>query len=229
MSSSILKADNISKHYTIGERRAVVLDRVSMRLDAGEFAVVSGPSGSGKSTLLTILSGLDKPSDGRVWIAGEDITDRDENGLAPLRNRLIGFVFQAFHLVPSLTSLENVMFPAELNRDPDAGKKASRLLERVGLWERRHNRPEQLSGGEKQRVAICRALINTPRLVFADEPTGNLDSENSREVLELLLELQQEFDTALLLATHSSVIAERADRLLSLHDGRLTADTPRPR
>ncbi|MCG6930668.1 MAG: ABC transporter ATP-binding protein [Desulfofustis sp.] len=229
MSSPILTADNISKHYTIGERRAVVLDRVSMRLDAGEFAVVSGPSGSGKSTLLTILSGLDKPSDGRVWIAGEDITDRDENGLAPLRNKMIGFVFQAFHLVPSLTSLENVMFPAELNRDPKAREKASRLLERVGLWERRDNRPEQLSGGEKQRVAICRALINTPRLVFADEPTGNLDSENSRDVLELLLELQQEFNTTLLLATHSSTIAERADRLLSLHDGRLTADTPRRR
>ncbi len=229
MSSPILTADNISKHYTIGERRAVVLDRVSMRLDAGEFAVVSGPSGSGKSTLLTILSGLDKPTEGRVWIAGEDITDRDENGLAPLRNRMIGFVFQAFHLVPSLTSLENVMFPAELNRDPKAREKASHLLERVGLLERRDNRPEQLSGGEKQRVAICRALINTPRLVFADEPTGNLDSENSRDVLELLLELQQEFNTALLLATHSSTIAERADRLLSLHDGRLTADTPRPR
>lgn len=229
MSSPILTADNISKHYTIGERRAVVLDRVSMGLEAWEFAVVSGPSGSGKSTLLTILSGLDKPSDGRVWIAGEDITDRDENGLAPLRNRMIGFVFQAFHLVPSLTSLENVMFPAELNRDPKAREKASRLLERVGLWERRDNRPEQLSGGEKQRVAICRALINTPRLVFADEPTGNLDSENSRDVLELLLELQREFNTALLLATHSSTIAERADRLLSLHDGRLTADTPRRR
>lgn len=221
MSSPLLKAAHISKHYIIGDRRALILDNISLQLDPGEFGVLSGASGSGKTTLLTILSGLDKPSNGRVWLADEDITDLDENGLAPLRNRLIGFVFQAFHLVPSLTSLENIMFPAELNRDPEATDKATHLLNRVGLWERRHNRPEQLSGGEKQRVAICRALINNPRLVFADEPTGNLDSENSREVVELLLELQQEFNTTLLLATHSSTIAERADRILSLHDGRL--------
>ncbi len=228
MSSPILKAAHVSKHYNIGERRAVVLHNVSLQLEAGEFAVISGASGSGKTTLLTILSGLDKPSNGRVWLADEDITDLDENGLAPLRNRLIGFVFQAFHLVPSLTSLENIMFPAELNRDPEASEKAAHLLNRVGLWERRDNRPEQLSGGEKQRVAICRALINNPRLVFADEPTGNLDSENSREVVELLLELQQEFNTTLLLATHSSAITDRADRILSLHDGRLVKNDIRP-
>ena len=221
MSEPILRAAHISKHYTIGERRAAVLNDISLQLEAGEFAVISGASGSGKTTLLTVLSGLDKPSNGRVWLGEQDITDFDENRLAPLRNRLIGFVFQAFHLVPSLTSMENIMFPAELNRDPEASDKASQLLHRVGLWERRHNRPEQLSGGEKQRVAICRALINNPQLVFADEPTGNLDSENSREVVELLLELQQEFNTTLLLATHSSEISARADRILSLHDGRL--------
>ena len=221
MSEPILRAAHISKHYTIGERRAMVLNDISLQLEAGEFAVISGASGSGKTTLLTVLSGLDKPSNGRVWLGEQDITDFDENRLAPLRNRLIGFVFQAFHLVPSLTSMENIMFPAELSRDPEASEKASQLLHRVGLWERRQNRPEQLSGGEKQRVAICRALINNPQLVFADEPTGNLDSENSHEVVELLLELQQEFNTTLLLATHSSKIAERADRVLSLHDGRL--------
>lgn len=224
MSNPILRAAHVSKHYTIGERRAVVLNDITLALEPGEFTVISGASGSGKTTLLTILSGLDKPSIGRVWLAGKDITDLDENGLAPLRNRLIGFVFQAFHLVPSLTSLENIMFPAELNRDPDAVEKASHLLQRVGLWEQRHNRPEQLSGGEKQRVAICRALVNNPRLIFADEPTGNLDSENSREVVELLLELQQEFNTTLLLATHSRSIADRADRILTLHDGRLVDD-----
>ena len=228
MSNPILRAAHVSKHYTIGERSAVVLNDISLELDSGEFAVLSGASGSGKTTLLTILSGLDKPSNGRVWLDDQDITDLDENGLAPLRNRLIGFVFQAFHLVPSLTSMENIMFPAELNRDPDAAEKASRLLHRVGLWERRHNRPEQLSGGEKQRVAICRALVNNPRLVFADEPTGNLDSENSHEVVELLLELQQEFNTTLLLATHSSEISERADRILSMHDGRLLDNGIRP-
>ena len=221
MADPILRAAHISKHYTIGERRAIVLNDISLQLETGEFAVISGASGSGKTTLLTVLSGLDKPSNGRVWLDEQDITDFDENRLAPLRNRLIGFVFQAFHLVPSLTSMENIMFPAELNRDPEASEKAARLLHRVGLWERRNNRPEQLSGGEKQRVAICRALINNPRLVFADEPTGNLDSENSREVVELLLELQQEFNMTLLLATHSSAISERADRVISLHDGRL--------
>ena len=204
MSDPILRAAHISKHYTIGDRRANVLNDISLQLEAGEFAVISGASGSGKTTLLTVLSGLDKPSNGRVWLADQDITDFDENRLAPLRNRLIGFVFQAFHLVPSLTSLENIMFPAELNRDPDASEKASRL-----------------SGGEKQRVAICRALINNPRLVFADEPTGNLDSENSREVVELLLDLQREFNTTLLLATHNDEISERADRVLIMHDGRL--------
>lgn len=172
MSPPILKAEHISKNYDIGERSVAVLDDVSMQIDPGEFAVLSGASGSGKTTLLTILSGLDKPSTGQVWLADEEITELDENGLAPMRNKLIGFVFQAFHLVPSLTSLENVMFPAELNRDVKASEKAAHLLDRVGLWGRRHNRPEQLSGGEKQRVAICRALINNPRLVFADEPTG---------------------------------------------------------
>lgn len=228
MANPILRAAHVSKHYTIGERRASVINDISLQLEPGEFAVISGASGSGKTTLLTILSGLDKPSIGRVWLGEQDITDLDENGLAPLRNKLIGFVFQAFHLVPSLTSLENVMFPAELNRDPEASEKASSLLNRVGLWERRNNRPEQLSGGEKQRVAICRALVNNPRLVFADEPTGNLDSDNSREVVELLLELQQEFNTTLLLATHSDAIAERATRVLSLHDGRLVHDGSQP-
>ncbi len=228
MSNPILKAENISKHYTIGDRQAVILDDISLHLEPGEFTVISGASGSGKTTLLTILSGLDKPTSGRVWLADLDITDLDENGLAPLRNRLIGFVFQAFHLVPSLSSLENIMFPAELNRDREAAEKASHLLNRVGLWDRRHNRPEQLSGGEKQRVAICRALINNPRLVFADEPTGNLDSENSREVVGLLCELQQECNMTLLLATHSSAIAERADRNVVLHDGRITQNDRRP-
>ncbi len=228
MSNPILTAEHVSKYYIIGERRVVVLDDISLRLEPGEFSVISGTSGSGKTTLLTILSGLDKPSSGRVWLAGQEITDLHENGLAPLRNRSIGFVFQAFHLVPSLTSLENVMFPAELNGDGNAAEKAALLLQRVGLWQRRHNRPEQLSGGEKQRVAICRALINNPRLVFADEPTGNLDSENSREVIELLLELQREYNTTLLMATHSRTIAERADRMLHLDDGRLQQGEGRP-
>jgi putative ABC transport system ATP-binding protein len=221
MPTPILKAEHISKQYRIDKRSVVILDDISLQLETGSFAVLSGTSGSGKTTLLSILSGLDKPSGGRIWLDGQDITDLDENGLAPLRNKLIGFVFQAFHLVPSLSALENVMFPAELAGDAGAADKASALLGRVGLWEQRDQRPEQLSGGEKQRVAICRALINQPRLLFADEPTGNLDSENSHQIVELLLELQQEFGTTMLLATHSSEISERADCTIHLHDGRI--------
>jgi putative ABC transport system ATP-binding protein len=183
--------------------------------------VIAGSSGSCKTTLLSILSGLDRPTSGRVIMAGRDITDLGEDELAPVRNALTGFVFQAFHLVPSLNAMENVMFPAELRGDADAGDKARRLLERVGLWKRRHNFPQQLSGGEKQRVAICRALINTPRLIFADEPTGNLDSENSRAIIDLLLELHRENRTTLVMATHSREVAGQADRIVRIHDGLL--------
>ena len=203
MAEVILEAQELSKTYTIGERQESVLEAVSMQVTAGEFVVIAGASGSGKTTLLSILSGLDRPSSGRVIMAGRDITELGEDELAPVRNELTGFVFQAFHLVPSLNALENVMFPAELKRDPAALEKASSLLTRVGLWNRRHNYPQQLSGGEKQRVAICRALINNPRLIFADEPTGNLDSENSRAIIELLLELHRDYSTTLVMATHN--------------------------
>ncbi|SHO48004.1 ABC transporter ATP-binding protein [Desulfopila aestuarii] len=221
MREVILEANELSKTYTIGERQESVLEAVSLQVEAGEFVVISGTSGSGKTTLLSILSGLDRPSSGRVTMAGRDITELSEDELAPVRNELTGFVFQAFHLVPSLNALENVMFPAELKRDPAAKDKASTLLQKVGLWHRRHNYPQQLSGGEKQRVAICRALINTPKIIFADEPTGNLDSENSRSIIELLLELHREHNTTLVMATHSGEVAAQADRIIQLHDGRL--------
>jgi len=221
MSEIILEANDLSKTYTIGERRESVLEEVSIQVEAGEFVVIAGASGSGKTTLLSILSGLDRPSCGRVTMAGRDITGLSEDELAPVRNRLTGFVFQAFHLVPSLNALENVMFPAELNQDPAAADKASLLLRKVGLWHRRHNYPQQLSGGEKQRVAICRALINNPKIIFADEPTGNLDSENSHSIIELLLELHREHNTTLIMATHSREVAAQADRIIQLHDGRL--------
>jgi putative ABC transport system ATP-binding protein len=221
MADVILEARELSKTYTIGERRESVLDGVSIRIADGEFVVISGSSGSGKTTLLSILSGLDRPSSGRVVMAGRDITDLSEDQLAPARNELTGFVFQAFHLVPSLNALENVMFPAELKRDPAAEEKASILLKRVGLWNRRQNYPQQLSGGEKQRVAICRALVNNPKIIFADEPTGNLDSENSRAIIELLLELHREYNTTLVLATHSREVTALADRIIRLCDGRL--------
>ncbi len=221
MTDFILQTKQLAKSYMIGDRRIQILDHVSLAVKAGEFLVISGSSGSGKTTLLSLLSGLDTPSSGRIILAGEDITDLAEDGLAAIRNRLIGFVFQAFHLIPSLNALENVMFPAELRKDKQAREKAASLLKRVGLWERRENFPDQLSGGEKQRVAICRALINDPEILFADEPTGNLDSQNSQEIVHLLTELHRERGTTLVLATHSLELAKKSQRILHLHDGRL--------
>ena len=219
----VLEAKGIVKTYAVGSRMIPVLDHVSLSVSEAELLVVKGSSGSGKTTLLTLLSGLDKPTSGRVFLEGRDITDLREDDLAPLRNTTIGFVFQSFHLVPSLTALENIMFPAELRRDVDARQKAEALLARVGLTERSDNFPHQLSGGEKQRVAICRALINEPRIVFADEPTGNLDSVNGQAILDLLLELHGERKTTLVLVTHSMEIARVADRVITLQDGRIVS------
>ncbi len=217
----VVEARNITKTYTIADREIRVLDDVSLSVAEGEFLVVEGSSGSGKTTLLSLLSGLDKPSSGRVLLEEMDITEATEDDLAPLRNETIGFVFQSFHLVPSLTALENVMFPAEIRRDPQAHDKAAELLKRVGMQKRSDNYPHQLSGGEMQRVAICRAVINNPKIIFADEPTGNLDSENGKAVLDLLLEFQKEHRTTLVLVTHSVDIARIADRMIVLKDGRI--------
>jgi putative ABC transport system ATP-binding protein len=222
----ILEAKSITKTYTIGERPVRVLDEVSFSVNSGEFLVVNGSSGSGKSTLLSLLSGLDQPSSGRIILNEIDITDMTEDELAPMRNELFGFVFQSFHLVPSLTALENIMFPAELKQDKDAYTKAMQLLDRVGLRSRSDNFPHQLSGGEKQRVAICRALINSPKIIFADEPTGNLDTQNGQAILELLLELQKERKTTLILVTHSPELAAVAERVITLQDGRISAEYP---
>jgi putative ABC transport system ATP-binding protein len=222
---TILEALDLGKTYPIGDRTIPILTAVSFSISSGEFVVIVGNSGSGKTTLLTLLSGLDRPTSGRVIMDGRDITDLEEDDLARLRNEEIGFVFQAFHLVPSLNAMENVMFPAELKKDPQAGDKAARLLQRAGLWDRRQHFPEQLSGGEKQRVAICRALINSPKIVFADEPTGNLDSKNSEAIIDLMAELHSEHGTTLVLATHSTAIADRAQRVIWLADGRLANQT----
>jgi putative ABC transport system ATP-binding protein len=220
-----LEARSISKSYTINNRRMTVLDSVSLCVEEGEFLVIEGESGSGKSTLLSILSGLDRPDTGRILLVERDITDLTEEDLAPVRNATFGFVFQSFHLIPSLTAIENVMFPAELRGDPHAREKANMLLERVGLAGRSASFPHQLSGGEKQRCAICRALVNEPRILFADEPTGNLDLANGRTVLELLLELHRERRTTLILVTHSLEIAQTADRVITLRDGRIVANS----
>jgi putative ABC transport system ATP-binding protein len=218
---AILEARRLSKSYKVDQRTITVLDKIDLTVDAGTFLVISGSSGSGKTTLLTLLSGLDRPTSGRVLINDRDISRASEEALAPLRNKTIGFVFQSFHLVPSMTAFENIMFPAQLLGDRQAAERAAQLLARVGMARRRDNLPSQLSGGEKQRVALCRALINRPELLFADEPTGNLDTENGQLVLEQLVGLKNEHAATLILVTHNPQIARAADRVITLQDGRL--------
>ena len=219
---AILEAKALNKIYMVDHQDIMVLNDISLTVEPGEFVVITGSSGSGKTTLLTLLSGLDKPTSGRVFIDQQDITGASEDDLAPLRNRMIGFVFQSFHLIPSMSAMENIMFPAELQGLSNAEKKARQLLERVGLADRADNLPSQLSGGEKQRVSLCRAMINDPKLLFADEPTGNLDSKNGRIVFEQLVEMKNEQGATLILVTHNPEIATAADRVLTLRDGRLT-------
>lgn len=218
---ALLEARNLSKTYEVNHRVIPVLKEIDLAVDAGAFVVIRGSSGSGKTTLLTLLSGLDRPSSGQVLINHQDISQATEEELAPLRNKTIGFVFQSFHLVPSMTAMENIMFPAELLGDRHAGKRAEQLLERVGMAQRRDNLPSQLSGGEKQRIALCRAMINRPELLFADEPTGNLDSENGKMVLRQLIEMKNEHNATLILVTHNPEIARAADRVVKLQDGRI--------
>jgi putative ABC transport system ATP-binding protein len=217
---AILEALHISKSYKVGNRELTVLDDLSLSVESGEFLVITGSSGSGKTTLLTLLSGLDHPSRGSVILDHHDITHATEDELAPIRNRCIGFVFQSFHLVPSMTALENIMFPAELLGSPGAEDHARVLLKSVQLEDREDNMPSQLSGGEKQRVALCRAMINRPKLLFADEPTGNLDSENGQAILSLLINLKNHHGATLILVTHNPDISRVADRVLSIKDGR---------
>lgn len=217
----MIEATDLFKTFTIGSRTIPVLRGVSLTVATGEFVVIRGTSGSGKTTLLSVLSGLDRPDKGVVRIQGMNITGLSEDALAPLRNTTIGFVFQSFHLVPSLSALENVMFPAELNNGRDARPEAENLLSQVGMDDRMDNFPHQLSGGEQQRVAICRALVNRPPLVFADEPTGNLDSQNGSAILDLLTGFQKQMGTTLVLVTHNADIARRADRVIVLEDGRI--------
>lgn len=221
---SILKTDDLSKEYISAGEKTEVLKNISLSINKSEFVVIAGSSGSGKSTLLSILSGLDTVSSGRVIMAGRDITELTEDQLGQVRNQLTGFVFQAFHLIPSLSALENVMFPAELNKDRGARQKGSALLDRVGLLHRQNNFPTQLSGGEQQRVAICRALINEPQIIFADEPTGNLDKKNSDNIIKLLLDLHDDKKTTLVMATHSRSLAFHADRIIQLNDGRVVEE-----
>ena len=216
----ILEAKQVHKTYTREDAPDVLALRgVDLVVQRGEFVAVTGPSGCGKSTLLTVLSGLDLPTSGQVSIAGREVTNSSEQELAELRNKEIGFVFQSFHLVASMTALENVAFPAELAGQSDAEERARRLLDQVGLSDRTDSFPHQLSGGEKQRVALCRALVNRASLIFADEPTGNLDTANGEQVLDLLISLQKDEGASLVLVSHSPDVVARADRVVMMRDG----------
>jgi putative ABC transport system ATP-binding protein len=216
----MIELAGVSKTVDSGGRPLTILHPLDYSIPSGQFVAIVGPSGSGKSTLLGLLAGLDAPSSGSVVIDGVDITTLSEDGLARLRGEKIGFVFQFFHLVPSLTAFENVLIPMEIAGRKDAAARARQLLEEVGLTDRAHHYPSQLSGGEQQRVAIARALANDPPIVLADEPTGNLDSATGRHIMELLLSVHRARGTTLVLVTHDAELASLADTRLVLRDGR---------
>jgi putative ABC transport system ATP-binding protein len=217
----------VSKTVSSGGQPLTILHPLTMTVPAGQCLAIIGPSGSGKSTLLGLIAGLDAPSGGHILIDGIDITALDEDRLARLRGEKIGFVFQFFHLVPSLTALENILVPMEIAGRRDAGTRAQSLLDEVGLHDRGHHYPSQLSGGEQQRIAIARALANDPPLILADEPTGNLDTTNGRHILELLLSVRKARNATLVLVTHDPSVAAIADAQLVLRDGR-SVETLRP-
>jgi len=220
----IVRAQGLSKQVSMGGSALTILHPLDLQIEAGEAVAILGASGSGKSTLLGLLAGLDSPSGGSVFIDGVDLFALDEDGRAALRGRLIGFVFQSFQLLPGLTAAENVMLPLELAGRKDARAAAASILERVGLAARLAHYPKQLSGGEQQRVAIARAFVTKPRLLLADEPTGNLDTETGARVIDLLFELNREQGATLLLVTHDAALSHRCGREIRLAAGRLEAE-----
>ena len=217
-----MKAEGLTKQVATPDHVLTIVNHATFAILAGEAVAILGASGSGKSTLLGLLAGLDVPSAGRVWIAEEDLFALNEDGRARLRGQMVGFVFQSFQLLPALTALENVMLPLELAGGADAGPRARLVLDRVGLGERLGHYPRQLSGGEQQRVAVARAFVTEPKLLFADEPTGNLDSETGEQVIELLFEMNRERGATLVLVTHDPELAKRCDRRLHIAAGEIT-------
>ena len=223
---SILRCEALAKTYVSGGREITVLRDITFELEPGGFLAVTGPSGSGKSTLLGLLAGLDRPARGRVVLDGHDLSALSEDERAQLRAEKVGFVFQSFHLIPTLTARENIQVPLELRgEDEQARERAAELLTRVGLGDRGHHYPAQLSGGEQQRVAVARAFAHRPRILFADEPTGNLDAANGANVIALLGEMNRELETTLVLVTHDPELAGLAHRVLRLRDGAVVSDS----
>ena len=223
-SESVLKAQQLTKQVTSPEGLLTILDRVDLEISQGESVAIVGVSGAGKSTLLGLLAGLDVPSAGKIWLRDEEITAMDEDGRAALRANHVGFVFQSFHLIASLTALENVMLPLDIAGAEHGSDTALRALQNVGLEARRGHYPSQLSGGEKQRVAIARAFVIGPTVLFADEPTGNLDQRTGETVMDLLFRMNSESNTTLVLVTHDTGLASRCDRILHMDAGRIVRE-----
>jgi putative ABC transport system ATP-binding protein len=224
MSSAILQAENLTKIYRSADKQLVVLDNVSFTVEQGNSLAIIGPSGSGKTTLLGLCAGLDTATSGVVSLMGFKLNAMNEDDRAYVRNQYVGFVFQNFQLLSTLTALENVMVPLELRGERNVGQKAKDLLARVGLSDRLHHYPSQLSGGEQQRVAMARAFITDPKILFADEPTGNLDEENATHITELLFGMNKEKGTTLVLVTHNLELAQRTQRILRMRGGKLVEE-----
>lgn len=224
----ILKITGLEKTYTSGNKQLTVLHDISFEVEKGQTFSIVGPSGSGKTTLLGLCAGLDQPNAGRVELCGQDLNDLNEDQRAQLRNKEVGFIFQNFQLLPTLTALENVSVPLELQGNKDAVKKSKVLLEKVGLGDRMHHYPSQLSGGEQQRVALARAFANAPSILFADEPTGNLDDDTGEKVIQLLFDLNKENGTTLVIITHDLELANRTQQILRLKGGKIVTNQLTP-
>jgi putative ABC transport system ATP-binding protein len=222
--TSVLRVEHLTKTYRSGERTLTVLRDVSLSVHAGSRSAIVGPSGSGKTTLLGLCAGLDRPTSGTVALNGVGLNGLNEDELAQVRNQHVGFVFQTFQLIPTLTALENVVVPIELRGESGVRRRAKELLEQVGLGDRLNHYPAQLSGGEQQRVSLARAFINQPKILFADEPTGNLDGETAEKISDLLFELNEATGTTLVLVTHNLELAQRTQRIISLKSGSIGSD-----
>ena len=220
----ILKVEHLSKHYGTGENLVKAVDDISFSVEKGEFLAIIGPSGSGKSTLLHILGGVDRPTSGKVFVDGTDVYTQDDEALAVFRRRQVGLIYQFYNLIPVLTAEENMTLPVLLDGRQINKERLEELLDTLGLKERRKNLPNQLSGGQQQRVSIGRALMNAPAVVLADEPTGNLDSKNSQEIVELLKLSNRRYGQTLIVITHDESIALQADRIIAVEDGRIVRD-----
>lgn len=225
----MIEIKNVTKTVRSGADDLTILADVSLEIPDGQFVAIVGASGSGKSTLLGLMAGLDSPSTGEILIDGENITSMNEDGLARLRSDKLGFVFQSFHLIPSLTAFENIMIPLEIRGEKNAKERATELLQEVDLTNRGHHYPNELSGGEQQRVAIARAFANNPKILLADEPTGNLDSRNGNHIFELMTAIHSNKKTTLILVTHDQELAEKAERQIRLKDGKVISDVENSR